>query len=130
MMKCQFGTHSSSLPALSMPTQHPLLTPLPLPVSALGSFISGYMVPPGQVAVNAVPRFACCRQFGTRNRPKHGCEWSAHLSFCAPLPARVSFVPCVAFISLMAFQISNSSTRIGHLYSRKCCRTMWTKTSS
>lgn len=74
-----------------MPTQHPLR----LPLSALGNFISGYMAPPGQVAVNVVPRFACCRQFGTRNRDKYGSEWSTHLSFCALLPTLASFVLAV-----------------------------------
>lgn len=84
-----------------MPTQDPLL----LPLSALGNFISGYMAPPGQVAVNVVPRFACCRQFGTRNRDKYGYEWSTHLSFRAPLPAQVTFVlPVLPLFRLWLFK--------------------------
>lgn len=99
-----------------MPTQHPLR----LPLSALGNFISGYMAPPGQVAVNVVARFACCRQFGTRNRDKYGSEWSTHLSFCALLPTLASFVLAVLpLIPLWLFKYQIAALgSVTYVYSR------------
>lgn len=100
MMKCQSGTHSSCqcyqwqhrtrsslLPSSSIP-----LDSISPPVTWQPVASSVHLVTsPGQVAENFVPRFACFRQFGIRNRA--GYKSSIHLSFHGPLPAQVAFVP-------------------------------------
>lgn len=106
MMKCQSGNHSS-WKALSMPTQDPLeslshqphlrlhSTQAPCyPVTLLPRGCQAELASPGQVAVNFVPRFACFRQFGTRNRARVQVE-------CPLVPSRTAACTSLICTSLL-----------------------------